>query len=222
MNLQSSASLSEKYGLLSSKTVNARGDDQKIYLQPLPYTQDALSPYISEETMQYHYGKHLATYLENTNKLKEGTPYDSMYIEEIILQSTGPLFNNAAQVFNHYFQFEGFQPYRKSEDFPVCNVKNAIEKEFGSTESFQKLFSEAALSLFGSGYIWLCKNSDHHLEIIQTTQAGNPLKEGKKPLLNLDMWEHAYYLDRQNRKTEYLENFWKIINWDVVERRFDQ
>ena len=190
------------YGvLLSSNTVNARGENNTFQLQPLPYTQDALAPYISERTIQFHYGKHLAGYIENTNKQKAGTEFENMTIEEIMLHADGGLFNNAAQVYNHYFQ--------------------AIRKEFGSFDEFKARFTQAAVTLFGSGYAWLTVNpQENKLEIIQTHNAENPLKEGKIPLLNLDVWEHAYYLDVQNLRAKYVENFWKIVNWKAVEQRY--
>lgn len=208
--------------LLSSNTVNARGSDNKFQLQPLPYTQDALSPYISEQTVQFHYGKHLATYIENTNKQKEGTEFEDMTIEGMTLQASGGLFNNAAQVYNHYFQFEALQPHRQGEDMPREKMMAAIEKNFGSFDEFKVKFTQAAVTLFGSGYAWLVADSQNNaLEIMQTHNADNPLKEGKIPLLNLDVWEHAYYLDVQNLRAKYAENFWKIVNWAAVEQRFE-
>ncbi|WP_251621620.1 superoxide dismutase [Odoribacter lunatus] len=206
--------------LLSSNTINARGDDKLFRLQPLPYTQDALAPYISEQTVQFHYGKHLATYIENTNKQKAGTEFENQTIEEIMLKAEGGLFNNASQVYNHYFQFEAFQPSRQNEDKPGKETLLVLEKEFGSFEEFKAKFSQAAITLFGSGYAWLTLNAENHKpEIIQTHNAENPLKAGKVPLLNIDVWEHAYYLDVQNLRAKYVENFWKIVNWKVVEER---
>lgn len=212
------------YGvLLSSNTINARGDDNTFQLQPLPYTQDALAPYISERTIQFHYGKHLAGYIENTNKQKAGTEFENKTIEEIMLHAEGGLFNNAAQVYNHYFQFEALQPGRENEDAPCEKMKELLQKEFGSFEEFKKRFTQAALTLFGSGYVWLTVTPQKNkLEIVQTRNAENPLKEGKIPLLNLDVWEHAYYLDVQNLRAKYVENFWKIVNWKAVEQRWIQ
>lgn len=210
------------YGvLLSSNTVNARGDNNTFQLQPLPYTQDALAPYISERTIQFHYGKHLAAYIENTNKQKAGTEFENKTIEEIMLHAGGGLFNNAAQVYNHYFQFEALQPHRKNEDVPCEKMTEAIRKDFGSFDDFKAQFTQAAITLFGSGYAWLTVSpQENKLEIIQTHNAENPLKEGKIPLLNLDVWEHAYYLDVQNLRAKYVENFWKIVNWNAVEQRW--
>lgn len=205
--------------LISSQTVNARGDDMKFELQPLPYTQDALSPYISEITMQFHYGKHLSHYIGNTNKLKENTEFQNKTLEEIIRNSSGALFNNAAQVFNHYFQFEALQPHRAGEDQPEEKMGKTLRENFGSFENFKETFTQAALSLFGSGYVWLIADEKGHLRVIQTINGDNPLKNNALPLLNLDLWEHAYYLDVQNLRARYVENFWKIINWKIVEQR---
>ena len=212
------------YGvLLSSNTVNARGDDNTFQLQPLPYTQDALAPYISERTIQFHYGKHLAGYIENTNNQKAGTEFENKTIEEIMLHAEGGLFNNAAQVYNHYFQFEALQPGRENEDAPCEKMTEILQKEFGSFDEFKKRFAQVALTLFGSGYVWLTVTPQkNNLEIVQTRNAENPLKEGKIPLLNLDVWEHAYYLDVQNLRAKYVENFWKIVNWKAVEQRWVQ
>ncbi|MDE5639407.1 MAG: superoxide dismutase, partial [Odoribacter sp.] len=174
--------------LLSSNTVNARGTDNAFQLQPLPYTQDALAPYISEQTIQFHYGKHLAAYIENTNKQKAGTEFENKTIEEIMLHAGGSLFNNAAQVYNHYFQIDALQPHRKNEDVPCEKMTEAIRKDFGSVDEFKARFTQAAVTLFGSGYAWLTGSpQENKLEIIQTHNAENPLKEGKIPLLNLDV-----------------------------------
>lgn len=211
------------YGvLLSSNSVNARGDNNAFQLQPLPYTQDALAPYISERTVQFHYGKHLAGYIENTNKQKAGTEFENRTVEEIMLHAEGGLFNNAAQVYNHYFQFEALQPGRENEDAPCEKMLEVLRKEFGGFDEFKTRFTQAALTLFGSGYVWLTVTPQKNkLEIVQTRNAENPLKEGKIPLLNLDVWEHAYYLDVQNLRAKYVENFWKIINWKAVEQRWN-
>ncbi|MDR0981682.1 MAG: superoxide dismutase [Culturomica sp.] len=206
--------------LLSSSKVNEKGSDGILKLQLLPYSHNALEPYISERTIDFHYGKHLATYVDNTNKQKSGTPFADMSIEEIMLSASGGLFNNSAQVYNHYFQFEAFQAPNEN-NAPTGNLKQALEKEFGSIDEFKKKFAEVALGLFGSGYTWLVDNNGK-LEIQQTHNAENPLTEGKKPLLNLDVWEHAYYLDVQNARAKYVENFWKVLNWSAVEKRFEK
>lgn len=210
------------YGvLLSSNTVNAKGENNTFQLQSLPYTQDALAPYISEQTILFHYGKHLAGYIENTNKLKAGTEFENKTIEEIMLHANGGLFNNAAQVYNHYFYFEALQPHRKDKEVPCEKMIEAFRTSFGSFDEFKTLFSQAAVTLFGSGYAWLTVYpQENRLEIVQTHNAENPLKEGKIPLLNIDVWEHAYYLDVQNLRAKYVDNFWKIVNWNSVEQRW--
>lgn len=211
------------YGvLLSSNSINARGNNNAFQLQPLPYTQDALAPYISERTVQFHYGKHLAGYIENTNKQKAGTEFENRTVEEIMLHAEGGLFNNAAQVYNHYFHFEALQPCRENENTPCEKMLEVLRKEFGGFDEFKTRFTQAALTLFGSGYVWLAADPQgNKLEIVQTHNADNPLKGGKIPLLNLDVWEHAYYLDVQNLRAKYVENFWKIINWKAVEQRWN-
>lgn len=207
--------------LLSSNTINARGDDSKFHLQPLPYTQDSLAPYISEQTIQFHYGRHLATYIDNTNTLKAGTEFENRDLEEIMLQAHGSLFNNAAQVYNHYFQFEALQPHRTEEDVPRERMMEVIQRNFGSFDEFKIQFAQATTTLFGSGYVWLAANPEEKtLEILQTPNADIPFKANRIPLLNLDVWEHAYYLDVQNLRARYADNFWKIVNWAAVEQRF--
>jgi Fe-Mn family superoxide dismutase len=203
--------------LLSSESVNRKDNEKKIKLQPLPYAENALEPYMSAKTLQFHYGKHLNGYIENTNKLKAGTEFENMTVEEIMLKASGGLFNNSAQVFNHYFFFEAFTAKATA---PAGKVKEAIEKEFGSFDAFKQKFAEASTTLFGSGYVWLVQNAAGKLEIVQTHNAENPLKDDKKPLLNIDVWEHAYYLDVQNARAKFIENFWNIVNWDVIEKRY--
>lgn len=205
-------------GLLSCKEVNTRDHENNFTLQPLSYAENALSPYISEKTVQFHYGKHLLAYINNTNKLKAGTEFDEMPLHEIIKKSSGGLYNNAAQVFNHYFYFETFKDYNKGKQEPVGKTKAMIEKHFGSFEDFKEKFTQAGTSLFGSGWVWLTIE-DNKLEIVSAPNAENPIKNGKKPILTMDVWEHAYYLDTQNARPKYIENFWKIINWEIVEKR---
>lgn len=205
--------------LLSCKKVNERDSDNKFRLQPLPYPENALEPYMSERTVQFHYGKHLLAYIENTNKLKAGTEFDDMPLTEIIKKASGSLLNNAAQVFNHYFQFEALRPYNAEESQPGQKAQEIIEKNFGSLEDFKEKFSQAAVTLFGSGYVWVTMEKDGKLSILPVSNAENPLREGKMPILNLDVWEHAYYLDVQNQRAKYIENAWKLTNWEVVEKR---
>lgn len=205
--------------LLSSNIVNAKGDDKKFKLTPLPYAENALAPYISEKTIQYHYGKHLLGYITNTNNLKAGTEFDNMSLEDIVKKSSGGLFNNAAQAFNHIFYFEALQPHNASKMAPVGKTKELIDKNFGSFEAFKEKFTQAGSTLFGSGWVWLIVDKDGKLEIQQAANADTPIKDGKKPILTMDVWEHAYYLDTQNARPKYIENFWNIVNWDAVEKR---
>lgn len=203
-------------GLLSCEKVNKKDSDQRFVLQPLPYAENALAPYISEKTIQYHYGKHLAAYIDNTNKLKAGTPFDDMPLHEIVRQSSGGLFNQSAQVFNHYFYFEALRVSEQETLFP--KIRELIHHNFGDFSDFKEKFTQAGLAVFGSGWVWLVKNGDQ-LEIWPTSNAETPIKEGKYPLLTMDVWEHAYYLDTQNARAKYIENFWKVVNWEVVEKR---
>lgn len=203
-------------GLLSCKEINTRDKENKFTLQPLPYAEDALAPYISGKTIQYHYGKHLAAYIDNTNKLKAGTEFDDQPIHEIVKKSSGGLFNNSAQVFNHYFYFEAL--HAPSKETPESKIKALLDQNFGSFEDFKAKFTQTGIALFGSGWVWLVKENEK-LEIISAQNAENPLKNNKYPLLTMDVWEHAYYLDTQNARAKYIENFWKVVDWSVVEKR---
>ena len=205
--------------LLSSKTVNTKDAEKKFKLPPLPYAEHALAPYISEKTIQYHYGKHLLAYINNTNNLKTGTEFENMPLEEIVKKASGGLFNNAAQVFNHVFYFEALQPYNTAHTVPTGKIKELIDKNFGSFEAFKEKFTQAATTLFGSGWAWLVLDKNDKLEIVQTSNADTPLKNDKKPILTIDVWEHAYYLDTQNARPKYIENYWNVINWDAIEKR---
>lgn len=187
-------------------------------LPKLPYALDALAPHISKETLEYHYGKHHQAYVNNLNNLTKETPFASQTLEEIIMQATGGIFNNAAQVWNHTFYWYGFTPDAPQK--PSGDLGKAIDKTFGSFEEFKKQFSQSAATLFGSGWCWLVKNKDHQLEIINTTNADLPMKHGKVALLTCDVWEHAYYIDYRNARPNYIENFWKIINWEKAESHF--
>jgi len=187
-------------------------------LPKLPYALDALEPHISKKTLEFHYGKHHQGYVTKLNGLIPGSPFENADLEEIIKKSEGGIFNNGAQVWNHTFYF--FQLSGSPKTAPEGALKSAIERDFGSLESFKEKFSNAAATLFGSGWAWLVKNADGKLEIIQTANAGNPLREGKTPLLTCDVWEHAYYLDKQNLRPAYIEEFWRVLDWGVVESRF--
>jgi superoxide dismutase, Fe-Mn family len=189
-------------------------------LPALPYAIDALEPFISARTLEFHHGKHHQAYVNNLNNLIPGTPFENASLEEIIRKSEGGIFNNGAQVFNHTFYFEQFTPDGCRE--PKGDFKAALEKNFGSVEIFLEQFNKAAATLFGSGWAWLVQNVDAKLEIVQTSNAGCPLREGKKPLLTCDVWEHAYYLDKQNLRPRYIEDFWKVVDWKIISERFGQ
>ncbi|HEX4045229.1 MAG TPA: Fe-Mn family superoxide dismutase [Gammaproteobacteria bacterium] len=187
-------------------------------LPALPYAMEALQPHISKETLEYHYGKHHKAYVDNLNKLVQNTGFANATLEEIIMKASGPIFNNAAQDWNHTFYWHCLTP--KSAAEPSGKLADAIKKTFNSVDEFKKLFSQAAISVFGSGWAWLVKNSQGELEIITTSNGGLPMKEGKKALLTCDVWEHAYYIDYRNLRPSYVENFWKLVNWDFVADNF--
>ena len=187
-------------------------------LPQLPYATDSLAPIISKETIEYHYGKHEKTYIDNLNNLIKGTPYEEMTLEDIIRKATGSLFNNAAQAWNHIFYFFSFSP--DGGGFPKGELLEAITTHFGSFEVLRKQFVEAGTTLFGSGWVWLSSDNDGKLIISQGSNASNPLTEGLTPLLTFDVWEHAYYLDYQNRRADALNALWDIIDWDIIESRY--
>jgi superoxide dismutase, Fe-Mn family len=187
-------------------------------LPELPYAMDALAPMISNETLEYHYGKHHQAYVNNLNNLTKDTDMANMSLEDIIMTASGGIFNNAAQVWNHTFYWNCMTP--KSSGAPTGKVAEAINKKFSSFEEFKKQFTQSAVTLFGSGWTWLAKNADGSLEIMNTGNAGLPMKDGKTALLTCDVWEHAYYIDYRNVRATYVENFWKLVNWDFVEKNF--
>src|SRR5690554_2006253 len=188
-------------------------------LPALPYAQDALQPHISAETLEYHHGKHHNTYVVNLNNLIAGTENEGKSLEEIIKTSSGGLFNNAAQVWNHTFYWNCLSPNGGGE--PTGELAEAINKAFGSFDAFKEEFSQAAAGRFGSGWAWLVVNNGA-LEIMSTPNQDTPISEGKTPILGLDVWEHAYYLKFQNRRPEYISAFWNVVNWDEVSKRFAQ
>lgn len=183
-------------------------------LPELPYAKDALEPVISKETIEFHYGKHHQTYVNNLNKLIAGTEFEELNLEEIIKKSSAGIFNNAAQVFNHTFYWNCLRPNGGGE--PSGELAEAINKTFGSFAEFKEKFSQTAITTFGSGWAWLVKNPDASLSIVSTSNAATPISEGKTPLLTCDVWEHAYYIDYRNARPTYLEKFWDIVNWDYV------
>lgn len=187
-------------------------------LPALPYPMDALAPHISAETLEYHHGKHHNAYVVNLNKLVEGTEFASMSLEDIIKKSSGGIFNNAAQVWNHTFYWNCLSPKGGGE--PTGAIAKAIDEAFGSFAAFQEKFSTAATTQFGSGWAWLVKDANGKLEITQSSNAGCPLTDDKKPLLTCDVWEHAYYIDYRNARPTYVQTFWKLVNWDFVNSNF--
>lgn len=180
----------------------------------LPYSKDALAPHISPETLEYHYGKHHKAYVDKLNSLIPGTEFENMGLEEIIQKSQGPIFNNAAQVWNHTFYWHCLKP--KGGGAPQGRLGEQINKAFGSFDKFKEQFSNAAVGQFGSGWAWLVHDQSGQLKIETTSNAGCPLTEGKKPLLTCDVWEHAYYIDYRNARPKYVETFWSLVNWDFV------
>lgn len=190
----------------------------KHELPKLSYAADALASVISTKTMEFHYGKHHQAYVNNLNNLIPGTRFENASLEDIIREADGGILNNGAQVWNHTFYFESFSASPKSK--PEGELLAAIEIAFGSFDEFKSKFSNAAVTLFGSGWAWLVIDTDGKLAITQESNAGNPIRKNQKPLLTCDVWEHAYYLDYQNRRPDYVQAFWNILDWKVVEDRF--
>ncbi len=188
-------------------------------LMKLPYAMDALNPYISEETLQYHYGKHHQGYVNKLNTLIGGTDLAEISLEDLIKNESAKIFNNAAQIWNHNFYWQCLTP--KGEGKPAGKLIEAINKDFGSFDECKKVFKEKVLANFGSGWTWLVKEKDDKLEIVNTGNADNPMTKNKQPLLTCDVWEHAYYIDYRNERGTYLDNFWKIVNWKFVEKNYD-
>ena len=184
-------------------------------LPALPYAINALEPHISQETLEYHHGKHHNTYVVNLNNLVPGTEFEGKSLEEIIKTSTGGVFNNAAQIWNHTFFWHSLTP--KSEGKPTGALADAINKAFGSFAEFKDAFTKSAIGNFGSSWTWLVKKADGSLAIVNTSNAGCPLTEaGTTPLLTVDLWEHAYYIDFRNLRPKYMETFWALVNWEFV------
>ena len=184
----------------------------------LPYEKNALQPHISEETLEYHYGKHHMTYVTNGNKLIEGTEFADMALEDIVRNSSGGIFNNAAQVWNHSFYWNCLDP--SGGGAPTGDLASAIERDFGSFEDFRDQFSQTAITTFGSGWGWLVKDASGALSLESTSNANTPLTGDKTPLLTCDVWEHAYYIDYRNARPKYLEAFWNLVNWSFVNQQY--
>jgi Fe-Mn family superoxide dismutase len=187
-------------------------------LPPLPYPADALAPHISAETIEYHYGKHHSTYVNNLNKLVEGTEFANMSLEDVIKKSTGGIFNNAAQVWNHTFYWECLSPNGGGE--PQGMLLQAINDTFGSFSDFKQKFAQTAITTFGSGWAWLIQDNQGNLQITSTSNAATPMTAGVTALLTCDVWEHAYYIDYRNARPNYLEAFWNLVNWEFVNKNF--
>lgn len=191
----------------------------KHELPPLPYAKNALEPHMSAETLEYHYGKHHQTYVTNLNKLIEGTEFADMSLEEIVKKSSGAIFNNAAQVWNHTFFWNCLSPNGGGE--PTGALAEAINKSFGSFENFKKEFTDKTVAIFGSGWSWLVKKADGSLEIRQTANAHTPLEDDSvKTVLTCDIWEHAYYIDYRNVRPKFLEAYWNLVNWDFASQNY--
>lgn len=188
----------------------------KHLLPELPYALDALAPIMSADTLNYHYGKHLQTYLDNVNRMIEGTPFADMKLKDMITKAQGALYNNAAQAFNHIIFFKQLTPTPTTIS-PL--LTQALVARFGSVDAFKSEFSNAAVTLFGSGWVWLALDANNVLQIVPEPNAGNPITRNMRPLMCIDVWEHAYYIDYQNRRGDYIKNFWNLVNWDYIEKR---
>ena len=192
----------------------------KIELMVLPYAMDALEPVISKQTLEFHHGKHLAGYVNNLNGLLEGSSLAGLPLEEMVCKAEGGMLNNAGQILNHNLYFGQFTA-PKADNKPTGRLAEAIVRDFGSFEEFKEVFQKGGATLFGSGWVWLSADKDGKLVITQETNAANPIQKGLKPLLTFDVWEHAYYLDYQNRRPDHLAALWQIVDWEVVEKRYD-
>ncbi len=197
------------------------GDDQFVQL-PLPYAHDALAPVISEETISYHYGKHLQTYVTNLNGLVKGTEFEGQDLISIVKKSSGPIFNNAGQIYNHRLYFDNFSPVNEAQKMPTGALLDAINATWGSVDAFKEAFEKAGIGQFGSGWVWLSADAEGKLVISATPNAATPLTEGVTPLLTMDVWEHAYYLDYQNLRAKSLKSSWDILDWKKVEARYNK
>lgn len=190
----------------------------KFSLPELPYAHNALEPVISEKTISFHYGKHHLTYVNNLNGMVGGTEFENADLETIVKKSEGPMFNNAAQIWNHTFYFLALTPNKGS--VPSDKLAKAIDVAFGSLDDLKAEFNKAAVSVFGSGWAWLVKDADGRLSIVKESNAGNPITRGLTPVLTFDVWEHAYYLDYQNRRADYVAALWDLVDWKVVSARY--
>ena len=213
----------EQRGQSQASLSNAESREKKnvVQLMVLPYAPDALEPVISKETIGFHHGKHLAGYVNNLNTLLEGSPLAGLPLEEIVLKAEGGILNNVGQILNHNLYFEQFAG-KPGKPVPTGKLAEAIARDFGSFEAFKEEFQKKGATLFGSGWVWLSADKDGKLVISQEPNATNPIQKGLKPLLTFDVWEHAYYLDYQNRRPDHLVALWQIIDWEVIENRYQQ
>ena len=192
---------------------------EKFELMVLPYAVEALEPVISKQTLEFHHGKHLAGYVNNLNGLLPGSGFEEITLEEIVCKATGGILNNAGQILNHNLYFGQFAA-PKTDNAPKGKLAEAIARDFGSFDAFKETFQKGGATLFGSGWVWLSADQEGKLVITQETNAANPVQKGLKPLLTFDVWEHAYYLDYQNRRPDHLAALWQIISWEVIEQRY--
>ena len=192
---------------------------KKFELMTLPYAEDALEPVISSETIGFHYGKHLLTYVNNLNTLLSDTPMEGLPLEEIVKKAEGGILNNAGQILNHEMYFLQFK-HPTENNIPTGTIADAIMNNFGSFDAFKEEFQKKGTTLFGSGWVWLSADQNGNLIITQETNAANPIQKGLTPLLTFDVWEHAYYLDYQNRRADHLAALWQIVDWDIIEQRY--
>jgi Fe-Mn family superoxide dismutase len=206
--------------MLIMSTFSTSAESRKFTLAPLPYAYNSLEPEISEETLRYHHDKHHAAYVAKLNALIEGTPYEKMSLEDIISKSEGAIFNNAAQMWNHTFYFDTLSPTPKSA--PTGTLLDAIVSQYGSVDNLKKEMNEAAVNLFGSGWVWLIKNKEGKLSIMSGKDADTPLRYGMCPLLTIDVWEHAYYIDYRNARADAVKAIWNRIDWKRVEERYSK
>ncbi|HLA85660.1 MAG TPA: superoxide dismutase [Thermoguttaceae bacterium] len=202
----------------ASSSISSKTGDAKMPFQqpPLPFPMNAMKPFLSEEQLLYHYGKHHAAYFKNLNDLVQGKPEAGMSLDEVVVQSTGPVFNNAAQAWNHGFFWDCLSPDGGGE--PGGELAAALQRDFGDFAAFRKALSEAAVKLFGSGWAWLAADRQGKLSILPLGNADTPLKHDKKPVLTIDVWEHAYYIDYRNERAKYVEAFWKAVHWEFAAR----
>lgn len=202
----------------SNQVTNKNQEVMKFELMQLPYASNALEPVIGKQTIELHHGKHLKAYVDKLNELIPGTKYENASLIEIVKSSDGPVFNNAGQILNHELYFTQFSPNGGGN--PSGKLAEAINKEWGSFEDFKKKFEAEGVAQFGSGWVWLASDNSGKLSIVKEGNAGNPVTKNLKPLLGFDVWEHAYYLDYQNRRADHLKELWKIVDWKKVEERY--